>query len=207
MKRTSTPSFVATFGLRYEPWKRDKLDKLFQVDNYIYNALVKDRKKALAQLERTRAWRRNKACIASVFAVMDKDNPSREHRETLKALYTQRQDMLAQYGFGEYAFQSRVQKYRKHYKKLVNTHIAQTTATAVWRKFEAYLFGSGEEIAYRSWQSLHSVEGKSNASGIIYKPGVLRVCGMNIPVEVPDNAYEQEALSRRVKYCRLVRIP
>lgn len=31
MKRASTPSFVATFGLRYEPWQRDKLDKLFRV--------------------------------------------------------------------------------------------------------------------------------------------------------------------------------
>ena len=51
MKRASTPSFIATFGLRYEPWQRDKLDKLFQVDNNIYNALVKDRKKALGQLE------------------------------------------------------------------------------------------------------------------------------------------------------------
>ena len=40
MKRASTPSFIATFGLHYEPWQRDKLDKLFQVDNNIYNALV-----------------------------------------------------------------------------------------------------------------------------------------------------------------------
>lgn len=127
MKRTSTPSFVATFGLRYEPWQRDKLDKLFQVDNYIYNALVKDRKNALAQLERTRAWRRNKSGIASIFAVMDKDNPTKEHQVALKALYAQKQDMLSQYELGEHTFQARIQKYRKHYKKLVNTHIAQTT--------------------------------------------------------------------------------
>lgn len=207
MKRTSTPSFVATFGLRYEPWQRDKLDKLFQADNYIYNALVKDCKKAMAQLERTRAWRRNKAGIASIFAVMDKDNPSREHRESLKALYAQRQDMLAQYGLGEYAFHTRVQKYRKHHKKLVNTHIAQTTATAVWRKFEAYLFGNGEEITCRSWQNNRSIEGKNNTNAIIYHKGVLRVCGMKIPVNPPNNTYEQECLTHRVKYCRLVRIP
>lgn len=104
MKRASTPSFVATFGLRYEPWQRDKLDKLFQVDNNIYNALVKDRKKALDQLERTRAWCRNKAGIASIFAVMDKENPSKEHQEALKVLYAEKQDMLSQYGLGEYAF-------------------------------------------------------------------------------------------------------
>lgn len=207
MKRTSTPSFVATFGLRYEPWQREKLDKLFQADNNIYNALVKDRKKALAQLERTRAWRHNKSGIASVFAVIDKENPSKKHQEALKALYVEKQDMLSRYGLGEYAFQAKAQKYRKHYKKLVNTHIAQTTATAVWRKFEAYLFGNGEELAYRSWQNLRSVEGKNNESGIIYRDGILRVCGMKIPVTPPDNAYEQEALSRRVKYCRLIRIP
>ena len=207
MKRTSTPSFVATFGLRYEPWQRDKLDKLFQADNYIYNALVKDRKNALAQLERTRAWRRNKADIASIFAVMDKDNPPKEHQEALKALYAQKQDMLSQYELGEHAFQARIQKYRKHYKKLVNTHIAQTTATAVWRKFEAYLFSSGEEIACRSWQYHRSIEGKTNSNAITYHKGMLRVCGMKISVDLPDNAYEQEALSHRVKYCRLVRIP
>ena len=66
------------------PAAHDKLDKLFQVDNNIYNSLVKDRKKALGQLERTRAWRCNKAGIASIFAVMDKENPSKEHQEALK---------------------------------------------------------------------------------------------------------------------------
>lgn len=207
MKRASTPSFIATFGLRYEPWQRDKLDKLFQVDNNIYNALVKDCKKALGQLERTRAWRRNKAGIASIFAVMDKENPSKEHQEALKILYAEKQDMLSQYGLGEYAFQAKAQKYRKHYKKLVNTHIAQTTATAVWHKFEDYLFGNGEEIAYRSWQKNSSIEGKNNSNAITFHKGVLRVCGMKIPVEPPDNAYEQECLTRKVKYCRLVRIP
>lgn len=53
-----------------------------------------------------------------------------------------------------------------------------------------------------------SMEGKSNASGLRYRNGKLFWIGLCIPAPVKKNDYyAQEALTHRVKYCRIVRKP
>ena len=203
MKKSATDSFVLTMPFRYEPWQRDCLDKAFRIAGGIYNSLVANRKKALEQLEKTKAWRANQRALRAAYEAEGSGSKSE-----LKELYQTRKDMLVEYGFTEYAFHARVQKWRKPYAHLVGTHVAQKIATAVWRQFESYLFGSGELISFKPWTELRSIEGKTNSAGIRYKDGMLFAGKkLNIPVVAPRNDYEREALACRVKYCRIVRIP
>lgn len=203
MKRTTTESFVLTLPLRCEPWQRDELDKIFRVAGQMYNNLVAYRKRALAQMERTRAWKSIQSDLRALFQVP----PTSEQKPALKALYTKRNSLLSSYGMSEYAFEARIQKWRRHHKKLIGTHIAQKIASAVWSKFEDYLFGSGKAVPFKPWQEFRSIEGKSNATGIRYRDGMVCINKMHIPVAAAANDYEAEALKRRVKFCRIVRIP
>jgi putative transposase len=53
-----------------------------------------------------------------------------------------------------------------------------------------------------------SIEGKSNAAVIRYRDGVVRYSGLALPVMFDPrdrDCWQKEALTRRVKYCRIVR--
>ena len=124
--------------------------------------------------------------------------------------------MILAHGFTEYNFQARVQKWRSHHRKLINTHVAQKIASTVWRKFQAYLYGNGDEIRFAAWADFCSIEGKNNESGIVFRDGAVEIARRKFPVKLakapregfqpsPSYTYEQEALSHKVKYCRITR--
>lgn len=200
MGRSSTDSFVLTVPLRYEPWQRDRLDKIFRVAGTIYNNLVSDQKRALAELERTRAWRSNKKAIKAAYDAADK--------AALRDLFRERREMLMVYGFTEYGFYVRVKKWRKPYSLLVGSDVARGIAFSVWKQFEAYFYGKGERISFKPWTEFRSIEGKSNDANIRYKGGMVMI-GKQLSVRVvqPRDDYQREALSCRVKYCRIIRLP
>ena len=103
------------------------------------NNLIADRRKALEQLERTRAWKEVQSNIAKLFQQRDdKLIDEKTAKKLLAPWYQKRADLLMQFGFSEYAFQARMKKWRSHHNKLVNTQVAQKLASSVWQKFEAY---------------------------------------------------------------------
>ena len=225
MKRAKTPSHVLTLPLTCEPWQRDYLDKLFRVSGNIYNNLVADRLGALKQLERTKAWKSVQAKLSTLYAQRKKELTGKEDHDKLvygkydpllAPLFEERDVLLLAYGFTEYNFQARVQKWRSHHRKLINTHVAQKIASTVWQKFRAYLYSNGDEIRFMPWADFRSTEGKNNESGIIFRDGAVIIARRKFPVKTgrapregfqpsPSYTYEQEALSHMVKYCRITR--
>ena len=147
MKRNQTPSFVLTKPLHCEPWQRERLDTAFFVANILYNNLTADRNRALVQLERSRAWRTNQAAIKAAYT--DKTLAETARRDILKPLFQEKANLLAKAGMSEYAFQARIQRYRKRYSSVIGTHVAQKIASAVWSKFKYYLFDTGKEVRFR----------------------------------------------------------
>lgn len=188
------------------------MDKLFRVCGNLYNNLVSNRKKALFEMEKTKAWCVVQSELHQVYSSISGDEPTEEEMARFKLLFSQRNEMLKAYGFGEFAFMSRIQKWRHHHKGLVNTHVAQKVASDVWKKFDDYFFGDGKEIRFKGWEHFFSIEGKNNSTGIRFCESasgqmVMRVNKVDIPVEIPNTDYVREALKCRVKFCRIVRIP
>lgn len=195
--------FVLTMPLRYEPWQRDYLDKIFRVAGNMYNNLVADRKKALEQLERTRKWRTVQSSLRAAYKAVG-DSKTKK----IQALCAERNELLRAYGFSDYAFQARIKKWRNPYAHLIGSKVAQKIASAVWRQFEAYLFGNGRHISFKPHTEFRSIEGKTNGANIRYKEDRLFIGKkLSIPVVAARNDYEREALSCKVKYCRIVRVP
>ena len=212
-RKSKTPSFVLTLPLSCEAWQKARLDTLFRVCGQMSNNLINDRRKALEQLERTRQWQTVQSEISVLRNKKDKKLLDEKTADTLLApWYDKRSELLSKFGFNEYAFQARIKKWRRHHKKLVNSNTAQKLASSVWRKFEAYFFRNGERTDFIPWTEVFSIEGKSNTTGIIYQDGQVKLGKMKIPVKLPKedghssaDIYETEALSRRVKYCRIKR--
>ena len=70
--KETTPSFVLTLSLHYEPWQRKVLDTTFSVAQKMSNLLIEDRLKALRQMERTREWRSLTATIADSYKEIER---------------------------------------------------------------------------------------------------------------------------------------
>ncbi len=210
---TSKEVFSLTLPLRCAPWQRDRLDKLFQCCNNIKNALISRKLKDLKQMERTRLWRNVQSELAVSYAAEKavKEKSAKETiRKSRKALFDRRKDLLTAYGFSLFAFEKAIKPAQKHYRKVVNSMIAQKIADSVWRSFEDYLYGNGEEISFSSISNFRSIEGKSNSTGIIYRSKTLYAGGMQLCIsrfKKDPYGYEEQALSRRVHYCKIIRRP
>lgn len=211
--KSKTPSFILTLSLPREKWQIDYLNKLFRVCGNISNDLIDDRRKALSQLERNREWKAVQAGIAALKKKGEKENIDEDVlNKMLKPLYDKRSVLLEQYGMDEAAFQTRMKKWSHHYKGLVHSQVAQKLASSVWKKFEAYFFRGGKSVDFIPWTTFASIEGKNNTTGIIYKDGFIILGKTKIKVKTPSekgksasDIYEREALSHRVKYCRIIR--
>ena len=58
--------------------------------------------------------------------------------------------------------------YAKHYA--INSHVAQSIATAVWTAWSSFFFDKGKEVHYKKLEYVSSISGKNNATGIMLRP-------------------------------------
>lgn len=156
--KNSTPSFVLTLPMVIGLNEQDYLNKEFKKCGVIYNQLVNATTKMWHQLRKTRKYRELMAAIAK--AAPDSDEQ--------KALFKRREKMLKEYRFSEDAFHAMVVPYAKHYA--INSHVAQSIATAVWTAWSSFFFDKGKEVHYKKLEYVSSISGKNNATGIMLRP-------------------------------------
>lgn len=156
--KNSTPSFVLTLPMVIGLNEQDYLNKEFKKCGIIYNQLVNATTKMWHQLRKTRKYRELMAAIAK--AAPDSDEQ--------KALFKQREKMLKEYRFSEDAFHAMVVPYAKHYA--INSHVAQSIATAVWTAWSSFFFDKEKEVHYKKLEYVSSISGKNNATGIMLRP-------------------------------------
>lgn len=156
--KNSTPSFVLTLPMVIGLNEQDYLNKEFKKCGIIYNQLVNATTKMWHQLRKTRKYRELMAAIAKVAPDSDEQ----------KALFKQREKMLKEYRFSEDAFHAMVVPYAKHYA--INSHVAQSIATAVWTAWSSFFFDKGKGVHYKKLEYVSSISGKNNATGIMLRP-------------------------------------
>ena len=186
--KNSTPSFVLTLPMVIGLNEQDLLCKEFKKCGIIYNELVSVTTKMWHQLRKTHKYRELMAAIAK--AVPDSDEQ--------KALFKQREKMLKEYRFSEDAFHVMVVPYAKHYA--INSHVAQSIATAVWTAWSSFFFDKGKEVHYKKLEQVFSISGKNNATGIILRPA-------NCTTSVINSAKKKIKCSIEEKYFAAYRKP
>ena len=186
-------NFVLELPLKTEPYQEDILNKRLEIGRTIYNALVHVTQKRYKEMIKTKAYR---SLMSSLTG----------NKKTDKEIWKQIETLRKQYGFSEYSFHEDVKAMQKHFKENIDAFTAQKIATKLWRAYEDLFYGNGTRIWYKKYGELHSLEGKSNSTGIRFRNDRIIWNGLEIPVVIDyENPYEREALQSKICYNRIVR--
>ena len=178
------------------------LDKRFFIAFIMQNKLITHAKKQLSCMRQDKEYR---YFMNEYVKLKGNDDPqAKQQRQFIgEELLRIRQA----YGLSEYQFHDWISVQQHRYKKHIDSLTAQKIATRVWKSVNDVLFKKGKSIHYKKLASLMSVEGKNNASGIRFVKGRLCWNGLIIQPQIhKDDSYAMEALTHKVKFCRIKRM-
>ena len=194
-------NFIGEFKLETEPYYEDILNKRFEIGRKIYNSLVAVTQKRYKEMTKTKRYRSIKSELKEIYS-----STSRECVTRKKELYKQLKELYKQYNINEYSFHKDVKEIQKHFKDNIDSFTAQKIATNLWKSYDKFLFSKGKVVHYKKYETLNSLEGKSNSTGIRFKDNTLLWNGLKIPVMINyNNPYEYQAMQNEIAYCRVVR--
>lgn len=194
-------NFCITFPLITEKYQEDILNKRFEIGRKIYNSLVAVTQKRYKEMIKTKKYRSIKLELKGLYGTTDKLKLKLQ-----KKLYKELNQIYKDYKLNEYSFHADVKNIQKHFSYNIDSFTAQKIATNLWKAYDKLLFGNGEYIHYKKYDSLNSLEGKSNKTGIRFKDDTLIWNGLSIPVKINyHNYYEYQAMQNQICYNRIVR--
>jgi len=216
LEKEKQPSFVLTLRLNTESWQTDVLIKHFEVGRKIYNTCLGELYKRYNAMRRTRVYQ-------------ETIKLSKEDSDKNKTLSKLRK----QYRISEYDLHSFIVSAKRHMKAL-DIHTTQKIASRCYEAFEDVIFAKAKKAHFKKFGTMDSLEGKSNSTGIrfrfedklpkkdkhtycqkdeINKTPIVNTDNcyilwnkliISVLVKYKDN-YAQEALTRTVKYCRIIK--
>ena len=202
MSQSKSASFVLELKLKTSGSDAAYIDKCMGYGCRIYNTLGRHCRKQVASLRQDGRYRALLGAYAS-----EKDSRAR------KRLSKELSGITAAYGLTEYSLHAYVSVQQKVFRKYINSHVAQKIASSVWRGVEKVLYHNGKRLHFKKLSNFTSLEGKNNTTGIVFRGGDVLFGGRKIQARrhkrdgSAARHYEDEALKRRVKYCRLIRRP
>ena len=206
---------MLTLKLNTDGAEAEELRKRFLIASRMRNRLVSHAKKCLRSVRQDTDYR---VLMKEYLSARDRRDKLKENggsaRETAEAkrklarVGKELAVIREAHGLSEYAFHSWISVQKRKYPGRTDIHSSQKLASSVWRGVEDVLFKKGKTLHFRACDRLMSVEGKSNSAGIRFRSGRVEWLGLSLAVKVRKNdAYAREALTRRVKFCRLLRKP
>ena len=196
MARNATPSFVATMPLICSDSDCAYLNKLMRMCNKINNTLVKHVRRQLYYLNENKTF-------VNIRDKYYKEN----NKSTKKQLAKDVKAYMLVHGIDENSLQ-KYANYQRHnaFSDTISSTIVQKIASKVYKVAEKAIF---KQIDVHYQKETVSFEDKTNATGVIFDINTMsvKICGHKIKVKPvrKSDLYLQEALTHRVKYCRIVR--
>lgn len=127
-------------------------------------------------------------------------------KESSKALKKYQQ----QYSLSEYQFHRFIKVQQQRYKKNIDSNTAQKIATQAWQAVESVLYRKGKKLHLKKYNTLSSLEGKTNKQGIRFNKEEQRLLWNKLSIWVKirkSDMFLIESLDKKIKYCRIVRKP
>lgn len=203
MAKATSDTCCLTLPLKLEKWQEDRLAKRLEIARQIYNTLLHFELKKLRRLEASEEY----------LAIQEKLKEVTDKTERNK-LYKQLDKLRRDAGFTEYAFKTDIKEFYKHFSDNIGSAVAvHGIAAQVWVAFDKLFYGSGKAVHFKRHGELnslrgYSVAGKSGGVEIMFRETYIEWKGLKLPIKLdPNNAYEQEMLQYRIKYCRIIRKP
>lgn len=192
MNTTRADTFIHELSLRVLPAQERELTVRFDCARQLYNACLGEALRRLRLMRESRAFRRAR--------VMKR---GRERSSEFRKLD-------ARFGFREYDLHVYATKTKNacHIGNHLDAHTTQKLASRAFAAAREYAFGKRGRPRFKGRRGLHSLEGKTNASGIRWRDAAIHWGGLVLPAipDVKDKwGVEAHALACRVKYVRIVR--
>ena len=187
-EKKSEPNFVFTLKLDTEKYQEDILDKRLDIGRRIYNACLNELGKRYRLMVESKEYQR---------AVKI---PKNENRNLVL------QELNKKYRLTEYSLHDFVKRMQHHFSKDLDSFTVQKIATRCFKAFKGQIYHTAKKIHSKKYGELHSMEGKSNGTGLKFKDNTLVWNGLSIKgiINAKDE-YAQMSLLRKIKYCRIVK--
>lgn len=203
MAKATTDTCCLTLPLKLEKWQADRLEKRLEIARQIYNTLLRFELNKLHRLEESKEF-------IDLQTQLKETTDSTERNKLYKQLNKLRQDA----GFSEYTFKTDIKDFYKHFHDNIGSNVAvHGIASQVWAAFDRLFYGNGKAVHFKRRGEMtslrgYSATGKSGGVEIIFRGTCIEWKGLKLPIKLDSkNAYENEMLQRRVKYCRIVKKP
>ena len=192
--RTQTPSFVTEIPLRVDAAQERTLLVRFDVARQVYNACLGEALRRLDLARQSKLYQRARRIPRTIGGKPNKDRA--------KAFA----DANAAYHFREYDLHAyAVQFSHSWLGEHLDSNTVQKMATRAFKTAQQYALGKFGRPRFRGKNRLHSVEGKSNVSGILWRDDKVVWKGLELCAVINDDPVVQHGLAARVKYVRIVR--
>lgn len=186
-------NFIVEFLLKTERYQEDVLNKRFEIGRRIYNSLVNITQKRYKEMIKTQKYR---TLLSSLTG----------NKKSDKKAWKQINDIRKQYGMSEYSFHEDVKQIQKHFKRNIDSFTAQKIATTLWKSYDKLFFGNGNNVYFKKYGELNSLEGKSNKTGILLIDNMLIWNELQIQAVIDyGNDYEYQAMQCDICYNRIIR--
>lgn len=215
MSKSEGPIFVLTLPMLTNQLNIFHFDKAFEVSRKIQNACLGEILKRDRSVQDNKKYRKNVRCIKSVkikILTLKDEKELKSLEIELRSLYNKQKEIEIQFGLSEYAIHEFVAPIKRHFEGLIDINTAQKLASRAWAAYEKKRYGNAENVYFKKYGTMSSIEAKTNKSGITFREEkgryVVNVMGVKVPVKVKQNdIYAREALLdlKKIKYCRIIR--
>ncbi len=165
------------------------MESTFEASRQLYNGCLGEGKRRLSLLRQSKDYQKARS--------LKKEDPNR------KKLFKQAKD---QYQFNEYSLHAYAGELKNSWiGEHIGINLAQKLATRAYAALEKLLYRKAKRVRFKTKNQLDSIEEKTNTTGIMWKEMGVKFQDHFIPAIVdPSDPVIVYALSKRIKYCRLV---
>ena len=205
MAKAKTSSFILEQKLMTSPETERVLDVRFLC---VWRMKVQLVKHARKQINRYHADTNRRELVSEKKELSSRTDTVSKKR--CASINCELNDLRLMYGLSQYQFKLWVQPLQQRFGRHIDSRTAQCIADDIWKAADKYLFDSGKALHIPKRDHVLSVESNDNLTGILLRKGHIKWRGLDIQVQRArhgsiERVYEDEALSHRVKYCRIVR--
>ena len=208
MRKSDGPRFAVEFPLILRAHEKAIIDKRMEIGKNIYNALRNTTWKRYWEMAKTREYRslteQYKVVNAKYKAKPDDKIVAAER----KRLGNELTDIRKRNRITLNDFYKDVKPMQHLFKKNIDSFTAQKIALRLWEAYCDLMFGDGDELHFKKFGQMNTLEGKSNETGIRFVEGRLLWNGLDVPVAIDQKSpYELMSLKNEISFCRVVRKP
>jgi len=181
-------SFIHELRLKTNPQEEKILNIIFELARYLYNAVLGEGLKRIKLIKESKKYAKAK-------------------KEKNYKLYN---ELNKFYEFSDYSLQKFAIKTKNNcnIKNHLDTHVCQKIATRAYLAIDRYSKKKGGKPRFKSKNRFSSIEGKSNVAGLKFKNNKLYYKKLVLDAILDEKdlyGVQSHALSKKIKFCRLIR--